>query len=157
MSPKIYQNGLWVATIAVLIVAAIQGFSGHWVTFFLIWPGSASYGHALIQAMSDLANYHKGAGVAVAVLSLVSLIFAFGARPNIYVRIFALVGFALTVVTVIGAYKYVTSGFQDRWSLGQMADGFVGVFAAYFIQLLLMLKTPEFLLNLGKARNISKG
>jgi hypothetical protein len=38
-----------------------------------------------------------------------------------------------------------------------MADGFVGVFAAYFIQLLLMLKTPEFLLNLGKARNISKG
>jgi hypothetical protein len=157
MSSKGLNRGLWIATVAVLVVAAVQGLSGHWVTFYLIWPGSATYGHTIIQAMSDLANYHKAAGVAIAILSLLILILAFASKHNLYVRIFALLGFVLMVVTIIGGYKYVTSGFQDRWSLGQMADGFVGVFAAYFVQLLLMVKTPDVLSNLGKARNIPKG
>ena len=156
MFQKISQKILWIATIAVLIICAVQGISGHWVTFYLIWPGSESSGQTFLRAMKDLANYHKAAGVSVGVLSILILILAFGSRPSIYVRIMALIGLALTVVTIIGAYKYVSSGFLDRWSLGQMADGFVGVFAAYFLQLLLMLKTPAFLLHRGKARNISK-
>jgi len=83
-------------------------------------------------------------------LSVVILFFAFFSKSNLLVRIFAVVGFGVVVVAVMGGFIYVTSGLQDRLSLGQMADALAGVFAAYFIQLIFMFKTPGFLRRRAK-------
>src|ERR1039457_6550029 len=99
MFQKVAQKALWIATIAILVISAAQGISGHWVTFYLIWPGSESSAQTFLRAMLDLANYHKAAGVAVGVLSILILILALGSLPSIYVRILSLVGLVLTVVT----------------------------------------------------------
>jgi hypothetical protein len=141
---RVFIWGLWIATIVALLLSALQGLSGHWIVFFLIWPMQPPFGQAFINAMVKLSSYHRMAGFAVGGLSVLILFFAFASKSSIYTRIFAVVGFAMTVLAAYGGYLYVTSGFQDRWSLGQMADAFIGVFGAYFIQLLFMIKTPGF-------------
>ena len=151
MFRKVCMWGLWISTIVVLLLAALQGLSGHWIAFFLLWPGGPSLGHAFLQAMVALSAYHRGAGFAIGAISILILFFAFFSKSTIYVRVFAIVGLVMTVVTAAGGFLYVTSGLKDRWSLGQMADGFVGVFGAYFIQLFFMNKTPRFPWHRSKA------
>ncbi len=141
---KVGRWGLWISTIAVVLIAAIQGLSGHWLVFYLFWPGGPTLGSRLSQFVVWLGSYHRAAGFAVGALSLLVLFFSFVAKSSIYVRALAILGLALTVVTAAGGYLYVTSGYQDRWSLGQMADAFVGVLGIYLIQLIFMNKTPRF-------------
>ena len=136
--------GLWVSTILILLTSALQGLSGHWILFFAVWPGGPNPGPAFVQAMTTLTHYHIYAGFATGWLAVFVLVFAFIAKTNKYVRIFAVVGFILTVIAASGGVLYVRSGLQDRWSVGQMADAFVGVFGAYFIQLFFMNKIPRF-------------
>ncbi|MDO8567830.1 MAG: hypothetical protein Q7R57_03850 [Dehalococcoidales bacterium] len=142
MLRKFSLRGLWICTLLVLLIAAGQGLSGHWVLFYLLWPGGSGVGQAFMLAMVKLGIYHIAAGFTVGILSILILIFAFLAKSNFYVRILAVVSFIITFVAVLGGYWYVTSGFTDRWALGQMADAFVGVFAGYFIQLIFMLVKP---------------
>ena len=144
MLQKIYLRGLWISTIAILLLSALQGLSGHWIVLFLLWPGGPASGTTFIQAMGDLSTYHRIAGFVTGALSILVLFFAFFSKATIYVRVFAVLGFAMTALAAIGGILYVTSRFLDRWSLGQMADAFVGVFGAYFIQLFFMNKTPKF-------------
>lgn len=151
MLQKVSRIGLWVSTIAILIITALQGFSGHWVTFFLLWPGGPSFGQTFVKILVGLSNFHIVEGFAVGVFSVLVLFFAFLAKSNILVRIFAVIGFILVVLSVMGGYLYVTSKLQDRLSLGQMADAFVGVFIAYFLQLIFMIKAPRFAQRQKKA------
>ncbi len=151
MLQKVCLRGLWISTIVILLIAALQGFSGHWIVFFLLWPGGPSFGQTFIQVLIGLSSYHIRAGFAVGVISVFILFFAFFSKSNILVRIFAVVGFVIVVLAVMGGFLYVTSKLQDRLSLGQMADAFVGVFAAYFLQFIFMIKTPGFLLSRAKA------
>lgn len=144
MSNKVCLWGLWISTIAVVLIAALQGLSGNWVTFFLIWPGTPGLQPAFIRAMVILASYHRIAGFIVGAISILILFFAFLSKSSIYVRIFAVAGFVMTALAAVGGFLYVTSGLQDRWSLGQMADAFVGVLGVYLIQLFFMNKTPRF-------------
>jgi hypothetical protein len=141
---KVSLKGLWVSTIVILLIAALQGLSGHWVAFFLLWPGGPTFGQTLIRILIGLSGYHIKAGFAVGAISVPVLFFAFFSKSNILVRIFAVVGFIIVILAVMGGFLYVTSKLQDRWSLGQMADAFVGVFAAYFLQIIFMIKTPKF-------------
>jgi hypothetical protein len=136
--------GLWISTIIIVLLAALQGLSGHWAVFFNFWGGGPALSSGVARFIVWLGSYHREAGFAVGGLSVVVLVFSFLTKSSIYVRALAVLGFALTVLTAEGGYKYVTSGFQDRWSLGQMADAFVGVFGVYFIQLFFMNKTPRF-------------
>jgi len=136
--------GLWITTILIVLISAIQALSGHWVTFFLIWTGGPDYGNTFTQAMLALGNYHKIGGWVTGGLSVVILYFAFVSKSSVYTRIFAVVGFIMTVLAAWGGYLYVTSSFQDRMSLGQMADAAVGVTGVYLIQLFFMNKTPRF-------------
>ena len=69
---------------------------------------------------------------------MVTLIFALLSKPGVLVRVCAIVGLVMAGLATLGGYLYVTSVFKDRWSLGQMADAFVGVFGAYFVQLIFM-------------------
>ena len=135
---------MWIATIAVTLLAALQALSGHWVIFFLLWPGGPNYGSAFAQAMVTLGSYHRIAGFIVGGFSIVILFFAFFSKSSIYVRIFAVVAFIMTALAASGGFLYVRSGYLDRMSLGQMADAFVGVFGAYLIQFFFMNKTPRF-------------
>jgi hypothetical protein len=148
MSEKLQRNfsmALWVLTLAILVVMSIQAVSGNWITFFLILPGGPSnLSQSFIMALAKLAIYHKVAGFMVGGISFLILIFAFIRRSSIYVRIFAVLGFIITVIAGIGGFLFVKSGFQDRWALGQMADGFVGAYAVYFLQLFFMNRTPKF-------------
>ncbi len=148
MSEKLEQTfsvALWVSTLAILAVLSIQALSGNWITYFLILPGGpANLGQSFIEAMAKLATYHKILGFVTGGISILVLIFAFLHRSSIYVRIFTVLGFIITVSAGIGGYLFVKSGFQDRWALGQMADSFVGAYAAYFLQLFFMNKIPRF-------------
>jgi hypothetical protein len=139
---------LWISTLAILVVMSVQALSGNWITFLFILPGRpADLSLGFIQAMAKLSFYHQIAGFAIVCISVVILIFAFIHKTTLYVRIFSALGFVITVSAVIGGFVYVTSALEDRWSLGQMADSFVGAFAAYLLQLFFMNKTPGFLLK----------
>ena len=139
MSQKTYVTALWVSTIAILATSAFQALSGHWVSFFLFWPGFQSLDRYL-GFLNTLASMHRAIGFATAGLSLVVLLFAVLSKPRMAVRLFAVLGLAMVALAAIGGYLYVTSVFKDRWSLGQMADAFVGVFGAYFLQVLFMAR-----------------
>jgi hypothetical protein len=143
MLQKVSHKGLWISTIVILLVAALQGLSGHWVAFFLLWPGGPPFGQTFIQVLVGLSNYHIKAGFAVGIISVLVVFFSFFSKSNVIVRIFSIVAFVIIILAVLGGVLYVYSGFKDRFSLGQMADAFVGVFAAYFIQLLFMFRTPS--------------
>jgi hypothetical protein len=142
---RIFSTALWVSTLAILVLLSVQAFSGNWITYFLILPGApANLTQNFINSMAQLAIYHRIAGFVIGGISVLVLIFAFIGRSSIYVRIFAVLGFIITVSAGIGGYLFVKSAYQDRWALGQMADSFVGVYAAYFLQLFFMNKTPRF-------------
>ena len=142
---RIFSMALWISTLAILVVMSIQALSGNWITFFLILPGApANLSQSLIGALVKLAIYHKITGFVIGGISILILIFAFIRRSSIYVRIFAVIGFIITVSVGVGGFQFVKSGFQDRWGLGQMADSFVGAYAAYLLQLFFMNKTPRF-------------
>jgi hypothetical protein len=145
-SQRISWRGLWISTLAILAVVSVQGLSGNWITFYFVWPGGPQdgLGLAFARAMAGLAAYHSVMGFIIGAIALVILILAFASRSSIYVRILAVLGFLLTASAAMGGILYTTSVFQDRWSLGQMADSFVGVFVAYFLQLFFMNKTPRF-------------
>ena len=147
MSEKSQRNlsiALWVSTIVLLLLLSLQALSGNWVTFFLILPGGpTNISQSFIGALIKLAIYHKLMGFVIGGISILVLIFAFIRRSSIYVRVFAVLGFIITVSAGIGGFLFVKSGFQDRWALGQMADSFVGEYAAYFLQLFFMNKTPN--------------
>lgn len=146
MSERVHQLSsriLWICTVAILATMTVQGFSGNWITIFLVLPGGpANLGNQFIQAMAGLAAYHSGMGFAVGALSVLILVLAFLSRSSIYVRILAVLGLAITVSAAIGGYLFVQSGFADRWPLGQMMDSFVGAYAAYFLQFFFMNGTP---------------
>jgi hypothetical protein len=148
MSEKLQRNfsmALWISTLAILVVMSIQALSGNWITFFLILPGGpANLSQSFIGALVKVAIYHKLMGFMIGGISILILVFTLVRRSSIYVRIFAVLGFIITVIAGIGGFLFVNSGFQDRWALGQMADGFVGAYAAYFLQLFFMNKTPKF-------------
>jgi len=140
-----FSTALWVSTLAILVLLSVQAFSGNWITYFFILPGApANLTQNFINSMAQLAIYHRIAGFVIGGISVLVLIFAFIGRSSIYVRIFAVLGFIITVSAGIGGYLFVKSAYQDRWALGQMADSFVGVYAAYFLQLFFMNKTPRF-------------
>jgi hypothetical protein len=142
---RIFSMALWVSTLAILVLLTVQAFSGNWVTYFLVLPGGpANLSQSFINAMVQLSIYHKIAGFVIGGISILVLIFAFISRSSIYVRIFAVLGFIIAASAGVGGFLYFKSGFQDRWALGQMADSFVGVYAAYFLQLFFMNKTTRF-------------
>ena len=143
MLQKISLAALWVSTGLLLVVMAVQGISGNWAVFYLVWPGS-NVGGTFLDFVAQLANYHVSAGYVIGGFSILVIIFAFLSRASIYVRAFAIVGFALTASAAYGGYSFVNSAFQDRLSLGQMADSFVGAFAAFFLQLFFMGRKTKF-------------
>ncbi len=142
---RIFLRALWISTIAILVVLSVQAWSGNWITFLPGAPAQLSSG--FLYAIAKLRVYHKMAGFATGGISILTLIFAFVHRSSIYVRIFAVLGFLMTVSAIIGGFLFFTSGFHDRLSLGQMADSFVGAYAAYFLQLFFMGKTSGFWLR----------
>jgi hypothetical protein len=142
---KVSLRGLWISTLAVLVVMSVQAWSGNWITFLLILPGGPSDLSAqFVQAMANLSICHAIMGFVTGVGSIIVLIFAFIYKSSIYVRIFAILGLIITASAAIGGVLFAQSGFQDRWPLGQMADSFVGAFAAYLLQLFFMNRTPNF-------------
>jgi hypothetical protein len=144
MIEKIYRVGLWVSTLIIIIISAVQGLSGNWITLYLFWPGGPGTAPQFMRAMLDLSSYHRYAGFTIGGLSIVVLVFALLSRSSIYVRIFAVLGLVMTGLAASGGVLYVTSTFTDRWSLGQMVDAFVGLFGVYLIQLFFMNRTPNF-------------
>jgi hypothetical protein len=135
---KAFRIALWVSTIFVLVLSAIQALSGNWITLYLFWPGGPGTAPSFIKAMIDLADYHRYAGFTIGGLSILVLLFAFLAKPNIFVRIISIAGLIMAGLAASGGYLYVTTNTQDRWSLGQMMDATVGVLIVYSIQLTFM-------------------
>ncbi len=144
MLNKVVRPGLWVLTILAVLLAAVQALSGHWIVFFFLWPGGPSFGSGFTAAMLDLGAYHRAAGFAVGGIGVLILACVFLSRWNNYVRFLAILGLALVGLCAAGGYQYYTSGYADRWALGQMADAFVGVLGVYLIQLFFMNRTPRF-------------
>jgi hypothetical protein len=145
-----YQRSLWILTIAFVLVTALQGISGNWITFFLVWPGG-NFGNTFVMAMVKLSSYHRIAGFFEAGISILILFFAFLSKSSIYVRAFAVLGLIMMALAATGGILYVTSDYQDRMALGQMADASVGVVGTYLIQLFFMNKTPRFPWNRQEA------
>jgi hypothetical protein len=156
-SQWIYSMALWSSTLAILVLLSVQALSGNWVTYFLILPGGpADLSQRFLVAVTNLATFHKMMGFIIGGVSVLILTFAFLHRSSIYVRIFTVIGFIIIVSAGIGGYLFVKSEFQDRWALGQMSDSFVGAYAAYFLQLFFMNKTPRFVwTSKERSRNTS--
>ena len=146
---KACHRSLWISAIIVLVLDAVQGWSGDWAAFFRGPGGNLS--HTFMLVVTKLTIYHKTMGFVIGAISILIIIFAFLARSSRYVRVFAILGFAITVSAAMGGFLYVTSRFQDRLALGQMADSFIGAFAAYFLILFFLNKTPKFPWSRGKA------
>jgi hypothetical protein len=139
---KVSSKSLWISTLAVLVLMSIQAWSGNWITFFLILPGgSGGLSDQFLKAMAGLSVYHAIMGFLIGIGSIIVLIFAFTSKSSIYVRIFAILGLIITASAAMGGVLFTQSGYQDRWPLGQMADSFVGAFAAYLLQLFFMNRT----------------
>jgi hypothetical protein len=136
-------RGLLISTIAILILFIAQGWSGNWASFYLIWPGS-NPGATFLQVVSWLDLYHIKTGFAIGGLAVLVVVLAFISRSNLYIRIFAILGLVITVLAVTGGFIFVNSAYQDRLSLGQMADSFIGAFTAYFLMLFFMFYNPRF-------------
>jgi lysylphosphatidylglycerol synthetase-like protein (DUF2156 family) len=143
MSQKATRIALWISTILVLLLIAAQGWSGQWTVFYVLWPG-ADIGNTFATVAGHLSTYHIRLGYAIGAISLLTLVFAFLSRSSLYARIFAVLAFALVVLAAAGGVQFVRSGFQDRLSLGQMADSFLAAFAANFLLLFFLNKTPKF-------------
>jgi len=143
MLQKVYLRGLWISAILFIVLCAVQGWSGNWSVFYFVWPGSNS-GIAFTRFVAGLASYHMKMGYGIGVVSILIVAFAFLSKSNLYVRIFAVLGLVLTAVAALGGYVYVHSSFQDRLSLGQMADSFIAALTAYFIMLIFLNRTPRF-------------
>jgi hypothetical protein len=143
MSQKATRVALWISAILILLLIAAQGWSGQWVVFYVLWPG-AKIGNTLATVAGHFSGYHVKMGFAIGAVSLLILILAFFSRSSLYARILAIVAFALVVLAAAGGVQFVRSGFQDRVSLGQMADSFLGAFAANFLLLFFLNKTPKF-------------
>jgi hypothetical protein len=142
---NVFSRVLWILTMLVLAAITVQALSGNWVTYFFILPGGpANLSPTFIQALSDLAVFHKILGFIIGGFSILILVFSFIYKSSLFVRIFAVLGLMAAGSAAMGGYLFVHSGFQDRWSLGQMADSFVGAYAAYFIQLYFMNKNGGF-------------
>jgi hypothetical protein len=135
---KTYSRVLWGLTIAILAIIALQGISGNWVTIFLVFPGGTELSIAFKQAMGRLAQYHIVMGFAVGALSILIVVFAFLHNSHILVRLAAIAGLLLLGSAVMGWVLFVNSMLQDNWPLGQMMDSFIGVFAAYLLQVVFM-------------------
>jgi hypothetical protein len=134
-----------------VVVSAIQVLSGNWITLYLFWPGGPGTAPSFIQAMIDLANYHRYEGFIIAGLSVLVLLFAFLAKPNIFVRIISVIGLIMVGLAASGGILYVMSNTQDRWNLGQMMDASAGVLIIYLVQIIFMFFIPWLMRN-----NISK-
>jgi hypothetical protein len=135
---------LWISTILIILIAAIQGLSGNWITFFLIWSGGPAWGDAFTRAMGSLASYHTFMGFAMGVLSILIILFAFYSKSSRWVKIISIIGLVMVALAASGGMIYVNSGLQDRVALGQMADALVGTLGIYLIQLFFMNRTPVF-------------
>jgi hypothetical protein len=135
---------LWIATIVLVVLIAVQGLSGNWVTLFLALPGATDLAAAFIEAMAGLSVFHAWMGFTIGIFSILVLVLAFLAKSSVYVRVFAVIGVVLAASAILGGYLFFSSGYQDRWALGQMADSFVGAFAAFLLQLFFMNRTPRF-------------
>jgi hypothetical protein len=141
---KIYSSVLWVLTIAVLAVIAVQGLSGNWVTVFFVLPGGTELSPDFLIAMGRLAQYHIIMGFITVAFAVLILIFAFLHKSHLFVRLAAIAGPLLTGSAILGGYLYVQSGLQDNWPLGQMMDSFIGAFAAYALMVVFVVwKRPS--------------
>jgi hypothetical protein len=136
-------RGLWISTIGVLLIDAVQGLTGNWATFFLAWPNS-DVGNTILQVTARMASYHIKVGFAVGALSILIVVFAFASKSSMYVRIFSVLGLVITLSAVWGGLLFVSSMFVDRLGLGQMADSFVGAFSSYFLMLVSLALTSRF-------------
>jgi hypothetical protein len=87
----------------------------------LFGPSAGSY--------SPLLAAHAGLGVLVGLVSLATLILAYGARPRA-LAVGCGVGFAAVLVAAIGGEGYLASAGQAAYSF-VMAVGFLGAFWAY--------------------------
>lgn len=145
-----FQWALWISTILIILIGGLQGLSGNWITFFLVWPGGPDFGQAFTQFLAALSAYHIGMGFVVGALSVLIIIFAFLAKSGLYVKILSFIGLIMTALAAAGGVLYVNSAFQDRMGLGQMADAFVGMIGIYLIQLFFMNRTPVFPWNRAK-------
>jgi hypothetical protein len=141
---KFLQWALWISTILIILISALQGLSGNWITFFLIWPGGPAFGDIFTQTMVSLAAYHTVMGFAVGALSILIIFLAFYSKSSIYVKTISIIGLVMTTLAASGGMLYVNSGLQDRMALGQMADAFVGMIGIYLIQIFFMNRTPVF-------------
>jgi hypothetical protein len=141
---KFSQWALWISTILIILISAIQGISGNWITFFLIWTGGPAFGDAFTRAMGSLANYHIVMGFAIGAISILIIVFAFNSRSSLWVKIISIIGLVMVALAASGGMLYVNSGLQDRVALGQMADALVGTIGIYLIQLFFMNRTPVF-------------
>ena len=142
MLQRICRWGLWISTILVLLLAAVQGVSGNWTVFYLLWPGYNA-GDIFLRVVVWLSIFHIKLGFAIGAVSILIIIFAFLSKSNWWVRIFSVVGLGVTFSAAMGGYLFVTTGFEDRLSLGQMADSSIAVLAAYFLMLFFMNKAPS--------------
>jgi hypothetical protein len=143
MLKKVSRNALWISTILVLVLIAAQGWTGQWTVFYVVWPGSNA-GNTMVMTTAHMATYHMKMGFAIGAISILIFIFAFLSKSSLYARILAIIALALIALAATGGYLYVRSGLQDRLSLGQMADSFLGAFAAYFLLLFFLNRTPRF-------------
>ena len=139
---RICRWGLWISIILVLILTTVQGVSGNWTVFYLLWPGYNA-GDTFLRIVVWLSFFHIKTGFAIGAVSILIIVFAFLSKSNWYVRAFSVVGLAVMFSAAMGGYLFVTTAFEDRLSLGQMADSSIAVFAAYFLMLFFMNKVPR--------------
>jgi hypothetical protein len=136
---KIFSRVLWALTIAVLVVVLAQGFSGNWITIFLVCRGDTpGMTPPFLQAMGVLARYHGLMGIAMGSISILAIVFSFLSKSGILVKLFSIAGLLLVASAAMGGILYEESGLQDNWPLGQMMDSFIGAVVAYSAQLFFM-------------------
>ena len=144
MLQRICRWGLWISTILVLILAAVQGVSGNWTVFYLLWPGYNA-GDIFLRVVVWLSIFHIKLGFAIGAVSifLLIIIFAFLSKSNWWVRIFRVVGQGVTSSAAMGLVFLCTTA-SNRSSVGRWRTALLSALqAADLLTLFFMNKAPR--------------
>jgi hypothetical protein len=131
---------LLILVIHILIGLTAQAWLGDFVNLFAVFP-NGTVGHTLggffraVIAAGNLEVAHAILGALLLIFAIAILVVSFRGATHKGARICAIIGLIAIMSAAYGGIAFVFSGFKDNGNSMQMAGGFIGAYASYFLVL----------------------
>jgi hypothetical protein len=123
--------------IVTLVILTIQGWSGDTVNIFFVpsTPTTPSSFFDGVESAGALLVLHASEGILLSILAVAVFVLSFVWSKSRVVRISSGLGLLFVILVAVGGFEFVVSGFSDSAGSAQMATGFLGSYAMYFVAL----------------------